>query len=99
MKKTMLTLISLAMILQLVQCSSSTASSTKATPVKSDPVVESCKKDCTAAYGKCVQAAGKNESKKAACSTNIANCYSKCDTKAKGYKKPAPMKYQKSPEI
>lgn len=98
MKKTMLTLIGLAMILQLVQCSSATTTSTKPA-AKTDPVVESCKKECTAAYGKCVQNAGKNESKKSACTTNITNCYSKCDTKAKGYKKPAPVKYQKSPEL
>jgi len=98
MKKTVLTLIGLAMILQLAQCSSS-SSSTK-TAVKSDPVVESCKKNCTAVYGKCIQAAGNSESKKSACTSSMVKCSGKCDTKAKDYKKPeSGTKYQKSPEI
>ncbi len=98
MKKTILTLIGIAMILQFVQCSSS-SSSKKPDAKASDPVVESCKKDCTAVYGKCIQAAGKNESKKSACNSNMVNCSGKCDTKAKGYNKEQPAKYQKSPEI
>ena len=98
MKKLMLTLIGLTMILQLVQCSSTTKASTPPqAPV--DPVVEACKKDCTAVYGKCIQNAGKNESKKSACASNMVKCSGVCDTKAKGYKKPAPVKYQKSPEL
>ncbi len=99
MKKTALILISLAMILQVIQCSSTT-SSTKPKAAPADPVVEACKKDCTAAYGQCIQKAGKNESKKTACTNTMVNCSAKCDTKAKGYKKPEPAgKYHKSPEI
>lgn len=98
MKKTALTLIGLTLILQLVQCS--TASSTKPAAKSSDPAVEACTSGCTATFSKCMQKAGKNESKKAACSSAIVKCSSNCETKAKGYKKPESAgKYQKSPEI
>jgi len=97
MKKIILTLIGIAMIFQFVQCSTST-SSTRPKPVE-EPAVASCKTDCNTAYGKCMQNAGNNESKKSACTSGIVKCSQKCDTKAKGYKKEQPAKYQKSPEI
>jgi len=96
MKKIVLTLISLAMIFQLVQCSSST-STAKTAPV--DPAVEACNTDCKNAYAKCMQAAGKNESKKTACTNNIVKCSSKCPEKAKDYKKPAPEKKSTYSEV
>lgn len=96
MKKAVLTLIGLAMIIQLVQCSS-----TKAAPEKqsTDPAVEACNASCKNAYAKCMQSAGKNESKKTACTNNIVKCSSKCPEKAKGYKKPAPEKKSTYSEI
>jgi len=91
MKKIILVLISLAMAFQLVQCSS-----TKATPAKqsTDPAVEACNTNCKNIYAKCMQSAGKNESKKTACTNGVVKCSSKCPEKAKGYKKPAPEKNQ-----
>jgi len=94
MKKTLLTLIGLTMILQLVQCSSSTKPAAKL-----DPAVEACTKTCTAAYVKCIQKAGKSESKKSACTSSVVQCSSKCETKAKGYKKEQPDKSPKYSEL
>lgn len=96
MKKIVLTLIGLAMILHLAQCSS-----TKNAPVKqsSDPAVEACNSNCKAVYAKCMQKAGKNESKKTACTNSIVKCSLKCPEKAKGYKKPAPEKKSTYSEI
>jgi len=96
MKKIVLTLISLTMILQLSQCSS-----TKAAPEKqsTDPAVEACNTNCKNVYAKCMQSAGKNESKKTACTNGIVKCSSKCPEKAKGYKKPAPEKKSTYSEV
>ena len=89
MKKIVLILMGLAMCFQLIQCSS-----TKPAPQKQqvDPAVEACNTVCKNAYAKCMQAAGKNESKKTTCTNNIVKCSSKCPEKAKDYKKPAPEK-------
>ncbi len=96
MKRIVLTLIGIAMILQIVQCSTATTQQ-KAAPT--DPVVESGKKKCAASYGRCIQKADNNKSKKSACTNRIVKCSAKCDTKAKGYKKTAPEKIHKSYEI
>ena len=84
MKKLAVTLIGLAMALQLVQCSSSTKTAT----VTEDPAIAACKKNCSVPYNKCVQNAGKSDSKKAACGLNMNNCYLKCEGKP-------PVKMQK----
>ena len=98
MKKTALVLIAIAMTFQLVQCSSANTTSTKPA-AKVEPVVESCKKNCNATYGKCMQNAGKNESKKTSCNNAIVKCSANCDKKSKDYKPEPATKYQKSPEI
>jgi hypothetical protein len=89
MKKIVLLLAGLAMCIQFAQCSS-----TKPAPEKQqvDPAVEACNTNCKAAYAKCMQNAGKNESKKSACTNAVVKCSSKCPEKAKDYKKPAPEK-------
>ncbi len=96
MKKIVLILMTLAMCIQLVQCSS-----TKSTPAKQsvDPAVEACNTNCKTAYTKCMQNAGNNESKKTACTNNVVKCSSKCPEKAKDYKKPTPEKKSTYSEI
>ncbi|PKL18130.1 MAG: hypothetical protein CVV49_07510 [Spirochaetae bacterium HGW-Spirochaetae-5] len=96
MKKIVLILMGLAMCFQLIQCSS-----TKSAPAKqtTDPAVEACNTNCKTIYAKCMQAAGKNESKKKACTDNIVKCSVKCPEKAKDYKKPAPEKKSTYSEI